>query len=316
LALPTLRWVLFIAGILFVLSLDLFVLHRGDRRITVREAVIGCVFWVALALAFNVYVYFWRGKAGAMEFLTGYLIEESLSVDNIFVFVLLMNFFAVPSRLQHRVLFWGILGAIAMRLILILAGAALIARFEWVLYLFGLFLVGTGIKFLFHKDSEVHPENNPMLRLFRRVLPMTSDYRGGSFFVREDGKLKATPLLLVLVMIETTDLIFAFDSIPAIFGITHHTFIIFSSNIFAVLGLRSLYFLLSGVIGLFRYLQLGLAVIMIFIGVKMLVAEAFHIPVGLSLAVVFVILATAIVASIRASAREAAQKSNPSLPAS
>jgi tellurite resistance protein TerC len=304
-----LYWVLFVAGILLLIAFDLLVLNRGTRRTSLKRAALNCAFWVSLAMAFNVYIYYWRGHKVALEFFTGYLIEESLSIDNIFVFVLIMSYFAVPETLQHRVLYWGLLDAIVMRGTLILVGSALISRFHWLLYVFGVFLLITGIRLFFHKDEEVHPEKNPVFNLFRRIFPMTKDYVGGRFFVRENGRLHATPLALVLVMIETTDLIFAFDSIPAIFGITRDPFIIYSSNIFAILGLRSLYFLLAGVIGLFRYLQLGLALVLVFIGGKMLVDHFINIPILISLGIVFCILATAILLSLRATAKEAKQAS-------
>jgi tellurite resistance protein TerC len=301
-------WVVFTAFILTLLLLDLGVFHKKDKKVTLREAAIWSIIWVSLAMAFNVLVYFWKGPQLALEFFTGYLIEESLSVDNIFVFVMLLSYFRVPEHLQHRVLFWGILGAIVMRLSLILIGSALIARFHWVIYIFGAFLVFTGIRLFFHRDEEIHPEENPVFKLFRRLFPLTPNYVGGQFFVRENGRLFATPLALVLVMIETTDLIFALDSIPAIFGITRDPFIVFSSNIFAILGLRSLYFLLAGIIGLFRYLQMGLAVVLIFIGVKMLItAVGIHIHIGISLGVVFAILATSILMSIHANRKEFAR---------
>lgn len=303
-----LQWVLFVTGILLLLALDLFVFNRKARRITVRRAVFGCAFWVSLALAFNVYIYFARGHKVALEFFTGYLIEESLSIDNIFVFVMIMSYFAVPEKLQHRVLYWGLLDAIVMRGTLILVGSALVSRFHWLLYLFGGFLLITGIKLFTHENEEVHPEKNPVFNLFRRVFPVTKDYEGGRFFVRVDGRLHATPLALVLVMIETTDLIFAFDSIPAIFGITRDPFIIYSSNIFAILGLRSLYFLLASVIGMFRYLQVGLALVLIFIGAKMLVAHFVNIPILISLGIVFLILTMSILLSLRATAKELRQE--------
>ena len=300
-------WTIFIIVVLFILALDLGVFHRKAHRVSLREATLWSIFWIGLALVFNVGLYFTQGRVAALEFFTGYIIEKSLSVDNIFVFVVMFSYFKVPESLQHRVLFWGMIGAIAMRLILILVGAALIARFHWILYVFGAFLVLTGIKLFFHRDEELHPENNPVFNLFRRAFPLTGDYVGGQFFVRQAGKLYATPLALVLVMVETTDLVFALDSIPAIFGITQNPFIVFSSNVFAILGLRSLYFLLAGVIGLFRYLQMGLALVLTFIGVKMLIMDIYHIPIGISLGVVFLILATSVVASLNANRKDAAK---------
>ncbi|MBW3623468.1 MAG: TerC family protein [Armatimonadetes bacterium] len=298
-------WIAFTAAILFLLLLDLGVFHRKNQRVSLREAATWTIIWVSLAMAFNLLIFFWQGPKPALEYLTGYLIEKSLSVDNIFVFVMLFSYFRVPEALQHRVLFWGIIGAIVMRATLILIGAALIARFHWVIYIFGAFLVITGLRLFFHKEEEIHPENNPVFNLFRRLFPLTPDYVDGKFFVREAGRLFATPLALVLVMIETTDLVFALDSIPAIFGITRDPFIVYSSNIFAILGLRSLYFLLAGVIGMFRYLQVGLSGVLIFIGVKMLISGFYHIPIVASLGVVFAILATSILTSLRASAKEA-----------
>jgi tellurite resistance protein TerC len=291
-----------------LLALDLFVINRKAHRITIKRAIAGCAFWISLALAFNAYLYFSRGHKVALEFFTGYLIEESLSIDNIFVFVMIMTYFSVPEKLQHRVLYWGLLDAIVMRGTVILLGYALISRFHWLLYVFGAFLLITGIKLFTHKNEEVHPEKNPVFNLFRRVFPVTQDYEGGRFFVRVDGRIHATPLALVLVMIETTDLIFACDSIPAIFGITHDPFIIYTSNIFAILGLRSLYFLLASVIGLFRYLQVGLALVLAFIGAKMLAAAFINIPILLSLGIVFVILAMSVLFSLWASAKEAREK--------
>ena len=299
-------WVGFTAFILTLLLLDLGVFHRNDKRVTLREALFWSIFWIGLSLAFNLGLLWLQGPRPALEFFTGYLIEKSLSVDNIFIFTVLFSYFRVPDKLQHRVLFWGILGAIVMRLVLILLGAALIARFEWIIYVFGAFLIVTGIRLFTHKDEEIHPEENPIFNLFRRLFPMKPDYVDGHFFVREGGRLFATPLALVLVMIETTDLIFALDSIPAIFGITRDPFIVYSSNIFAILGLRSLYFLLAGVIGMFRYLQVGLSGVLVFIGVKMLISGIYHIPVAISLGIVFAILATSILTSLRASRREAA----------
>ena len=299
-------WVVFTAFILGLLLLDLGVFHRKSERVTLREAAIWSCVWFSLAMAFNLYVLSSQGPKLALEFFTGYLIELSLSVDNIFVFVMLFSYFRVPDAYQHRVLFWGIVGAIVMRLTLILVGAALIARFHWIIYVFGAFLVITGVRLFTHKDQEMHPEENPVFNLFRRMFPLTPDYHGDRFFIVREGKRFATPLALVLVMIETTDLIFALDSIPAIFGITRDPFIVFSSNIFAILGLRSLYFLLAGIIGMFRYLQVGLSGVLIFVGIKMLISGIYHIPIGVSLGVVFAILATSILVSLRASRKEAA----------
>jgi tellurite resistance protein TerC len=299
-------WIGFNLFVLAILAIDLGVFHRKAHAVTFREASVWTAIWVSLALAFNVIVYFWRGRGPALEFLAGYLIEQSLSVDNVFVFVLIFSHFRVPAEYQHRVLFWGILGALVMRLSLILLGAALLHRFEWIIYLFGAFLIYTGIRMLLSGDEEMEIEHNPQMRFFRRILPITERYAGKHFFVRQGGKLFATPLALVLLMVETSDLIFAVDSIPAIFGVTRDPFIVYTSNVFAILGLRSLYFMVSGVIGLFRYLKIGLALVLLFVGVKMLLAYwEVHIPIGIALSVVVGILATAILASIHAARREA-----------
>jgi len=254
--------------------------------------------WVALALLFNLGVYVWFGAERALEFLTGYVIEKALSVDNIFVFLVVFAVFAVPAALQHRVLFWGILGALIMRAIFIVLGAALLQRFHWVIYLFGAFLVFTGIKLLVQRAGEVHPERNPLFRLFRRWVPSVPDYRGAHFIVVEGGKRYATPLLLVLVAIEATDLVFAVDSIPAIFAITMDPFIVYTSNIFAILGLRALYFALAGMMEKFHYLKVGLSLVLAFVGVKMLLVGVYKIPILVSLGVIVALLAGAVVASL------------------
>jgi tellurite resistance protein TerC len=256
------------------------------------------VVWIGLALVFNVGVYTWFGPDRALEFFTGYLIEKALSVDNLFVFLVLFSYFAVPAELQHRVLIWGILGALVMRAGFILAGAALIQAFHWVLYLFGAFLVFTGIKLLAHREDDIQPERNPVLRLFRRVVRAVPDYRGASFVVREAGRWYATPLLMVLVVVEATDVVFAVDSIPAIFAITTDPFIVFTSNIFAILGLRALYFLLAGMIGKFQYLKVGLGLVLAFVGAKMLLADVVKVPIALSLGVVGGLLGLSVVASL------------------
>jgi TerC family integral membrane protein len=302
-------WVGFNLFVLALLALDLGVFHRKAHAVSTKEAAIWSVVWISLALLFNGAIYlFWQrlmpgspasnGEA-ALEFLTGYLIEKALSVDNIFVFVLIFSFFRVPAAYQHRVLFWGILGALVMRGAMILAGAALIKQFHWIIYVFGAFLIFTGIRMAFHKDEDLHPEDNPLVKLFRRLMPVTGEYREARFFVREAGRLVATPLLLVLLVVESTDLVFAVDSIPAIFAVTDDPFIVYTSNVFAILGLRSLYFLLAGVIDKFHYLKLGLSAVLAFVGVKMLLTDtAFKIPIGASLGVIAVILATAVGASL------------------
>ena len=301
-------WLGFNLFVLLLLVLDLGVFHRKAHVVSIREATLWSVVWIALAMLFNLGIYrFWdqlvpnssySNSQAALSFFTGYLIEKSLSVDNIFVFVLMFTFFAVPAAYQHRVLFWGILGALLMRGALIAVGAALLKEFHWIIYLFGAFLIFTGIRMALHRDEEMHPERNPLVKLLRRVIPVTESYEGDHFFVRRAGKLMATPLLLVLVLVESTDLIFAVDSIPAIFAVTQEPFIVYTSNVFAILGLRSLYFLLAGVVDKFYYLKLGLSVILVFVGVKMVMVDFYKIPVGLSLSVIASILATAVIASL------------------
>ena len=301
-------WIGFNVFVLLMLAVDLGVFHRKAHAVSIKEAVIWSVVWISLAMLFNLGIYlFWdklvpnstysNGQA-ALAFFTGYLIEKSLSVDNIFVFVLIFTFFAVPAIYQHRVLFWGILGALLMRGTLIAVGAALLKEFHWVIYIFGAFLIFTGIRMALHRNEEMHPEQNPLVKLLRRVIPVTENYEGDHFFIRRAGKLLATPLFLVLVLIESTDLIFAVDSIPAIFAVTQETFIVYTSNVFAILGLRSLYFLLAGVVDKFYYLKLGLSVVLVFVGIKMTTVEIYKIPVGLSLGVIFSILAISIAASL------------------
>jgi tellurite resistance protein TerC len=287
-------WIGFTAFVLAMLALDLGVFHR----IGMREALVWSVVWIGLALAFNLGVYAWFGPERALEFLTGYLIEKALSVDNLFVFLVLFSYFAVPAALQHRVLLWGILGALVMRAAFILAGAALIQEFHWVIYIFGTFLVFTGIKLLAHRGGEMHPERNPALRLFRRVVRSVPDYRGAKFAVKETGRWYATPLLMVLIVVEATDIVFAVDSIPAIFAITTDPFIVFTSNIFAILGLRALYFLLAGMIGKFRYLKVGLGLVLAFVGAKMLLSEVVKVPIVLSLGIVGSLLGLSVTASL------------------
>ncbi len=280
-----------------MLVLDLTVFHRKAHPIKFKEALGWSAFWISLAGIFAVLVYFWHGKATALDFVTGYLIEESLSVDNLFVFLLIFKFFKVPGQFQHKVLFWGIVGALVMRFIFIWAGVALINRFHWIIYVFGAFLVYTGIKLFKQEDSDVQPQQNPVLRGFRKIMPVTKDYVGGKFFVRDRG-LYATPLFLVLLVIETTDVVFAADSIPAILAITRDPFIVYTSNVFAILGLRSLYFALAGMMELFHYLHYGLAVILTFIGVKMLISNYYHLPTAVALGVVAGVLAISVVASL------------------
>ncbi|MGQ9808168.1 MAG: TerC family protein [Armatimonadota bacterium] len=302
-----LPWVLFNLFVLAMLALDLGVFHRKAREIDIREALLWSLFWIALALVFNAgLLLFWPERAEAreiaLEFLTGYLIEKSLSVDNIFVFVLIFNYFAIPGMFQRRVLFWGIIGALVFRAIFIATGITLIRRFDWIIYVFGVFLVVTGIKLVFEKDKELHPEKNPVLRLFRRVMPVTTELHGSSFFVRQAGRLVATPLFVVLLLIETTDIIFAVDSIPAILAVTQNPFIVYTSNVFAILGLRALYFALAGVVRMFHFLHYGLSAILVFVGIKMLVNHYTHaktISTEVSLAFIGAALTLSIAASIR-----------------
>lgn len=301
-------WVGFNLFVLAMLALDLGVFHRKSHVVSAKEALTWSVVWIALSLAFNAVIYFFwdkmmpgsdytNGEAG-LAFLTGYLIEKSLSVDNIFVFILIFSFFAVPATYQHRVLFWGILGALVMRGTLIAVGAALLNEFHWVIYLFGAFLIFTGIRMALHRDEEMHPDQNPVVRLFRKLMPVTENYEEDKFFIRRAGVLMATPLFLVLLIIESTDLIFAVDSIPAIFAVTQEPFIVYTSNVFAILGLRALYFLLADVMDKFQYLKLGLSAVLTFVGIKMVIVDLYKIPVGLSLGVIAGILSISILASL------------------
>ncbi len=291
-------WAGFNLFVLAMLAVDLGVFHRQAHAISLREAGIWSAVWIALALVFNLGVWKFLGPQPGVEFLTGYLIEKSLSIDNIFVIALLFTYFKVPDKYQHRVLFWGILGALAMRAGFILGGAALLERFHWLIYLFGAFLVLTGVKMAFAPEQGVEPEKNPLVRLVRRLMPVTADFRGPAFFVREGGRRAATPLFLVLVMVEFTDLVFAVDSIPAIFAVTRDPFLVYTSNVFAILGLRSLYFLLAGVMHKFEYLKLGLAAILVFVGAKMALVDWVKVPAGISLAVIAAILGLAVAASL------------------
>jgi tellurite resistance protein TerC len=291
-------WVVFNIFVLGLLALDLGVFHRKDHAVGMKEAAIWTVVWISLALLFNLGIYIYAGSEPALQFLTGYLIEKSLSVDNIFVFVMLFSYFNVPVIYQHRVLFWGILGALIMRGILIGVGAFLIAQFHWVIYIFGAFLVFTGIRMAMQKEENVEVESNGVVKLLRRVMPITQGYHGHDFFVRNAGRIFATPLFVVLLVVETTDLIFALDSIPAIFAVTTDPFLVYTSNVFAILGLRSLYFLLAEVVTKFRFLKLGLSAILVFVGIKMLIVDIYHIPILMSLGVIATTLAISIVASL------------------
>jgi tellurite resistance protein TerC len=291
-------WIGFTAGVLLLLALDLGVFHKTAHEVRVREALGWTAVWVALALAFNAAVYFWFGTERALEFFTGYVIEKALSVDNLFVFLIVFSYFSVPAALQHRVLFWGIFGALLMRALFIFLGAALLQSFHWVIYLFGAFLIFTGVKLLLQREAELHPERNPVLRLFQRVVPAVQDYRGAHFLVRENGRWLATPLLMVLVVVEATDVVFAVDSIPAIFAVTDDPFIVYTSNVFAILGLRSLYFALAAMLGRFHYLKVGLGLVLAFVGTKMVIVDLYKIPIVVSLAVVLGLLTVSVVASL------------------
>jgi tellurite resistance protein TerC len=292
-------WIGFNAFVLLMLALDLGVFHRKAHVVSLKESITWTIVWVSLAGLFGLGVWRYGGASLALEFYTGYLIEYSLSVDNIFVFALLFGYFAVPPAYQHRVLFWGILGALILRATMIAAGAALLAKFAWIIYVFGAFLIFTGIKMIFKREEQIHPERNPLVRWFKRFMPVTTDYRGDRFFVRENGVRAATPLFIVLILVEATDLVFAVDSIPAIFAVTTNPFIVYTSNVFAILGLRSLYFALSGVLDKFHYLKIGLGVVLSFVGVKMLLAHSpWKIDTLYSLAVIVVVLATSVILSL------------------
>ena len=291
-------WAGFIAFVLAMLALDLGVFHKKDHEVTVREALAWTGVWVALSLVFNAGIYFFFGPERALEFLSGYVIEKALSVDNLFVFIVIFSVFAVPTQLQHRVLLWGILSALVLRALFVVLGAALLSRFHWLGYVFGAFLVVTGIKLLLQRDAQLDPRKNALFRLFRRAVPCTDAFHGGRFTVVQAGKRYATPLLLVLVAIEATDLVFAMDSIPAIFAVTRDPFLVFTSNIFAILGLRALYFALAGMMDKFHYLKYGLALVLLFVGAKMLLAGLVQIPIWASLAVIVALLAGSVMASL------------------
>jgi tellurite resistance protein TerC len=287
-------WPAFIGLIFVFLALDLLVFHREAHEISINEAFVWSIIWTVIGLGFAGVVWAAWGSEIAGEYLAGYVIERSLSVDNIFVFALIFGYFSVPAAYQHRVLVWGIVGAVVFRILFIAAGASLLETFHWMIYVFGAFLVFTAVRMAFGKEVEVHPDDNPAVKLMRRAIPITSDYIGTKFFTRQNGVFMATPLLAVLVTIETTDIIFAVDSIPAIFAVTDNAFIVFSSNAFAILGMRVLYFLLAGAMHRFIYLKHGLAVVLGFVGVKMLTEEVYHMPIALSLGVIIAVLMVAI----------------------
>ncbi|HUF00493.1 MAG TPA: TerC family protein [Anaerolineales bacterium] len=301
-------WIGFNLFVLALLAVDLGVFHQKAHKVSIKEATIWSIVWISLAMLFNLGVYFfwdnfvpasdYSNSEAALAFFTGYLLEKSLSVDNIFIFVVIFTFFAVPAIYQHRVLFWGIIGALIMRGTLIVIGSALLKEFHWIIYVFGAFLIFTGIRMAIQRNEEVHPEQNPVVKLLRRVMPVTENYEGEKFFVRRLGKVMATPLFLVLLIVESTDLIFAVDSIPAIFAVTDDPFIVYTSNVFAILGLRSLYFLLAGVVDKFHYLKLGLSAVLVFVGIKMVMTDIYKIPIGLSLGLIASILTVSVVASL------------------
>jgi tellurite resistance protein TerC len=292
-------WIGFNVFVLLMLALDLGVFHRKAHVVTFKESMAWTVVWVSLAMLFNLGIAHYMGDAKALEFFTGYVIEKSLSVDNVFVFALLFSYFAVPAQYQHKVLFWGILGALIMRAVMIALGAKLITEFAWIIYVFGVFLIATGIKMIVKRETEIHPENNPLVKLFKRFMPVTPEFQGEKFFIRKEGILMATPLFVVLLLVEFTDLIFAVDSIPAIFAVTKDPFIVYTSNVFAILGLRSLYFALAGVMDKFHYLKVGLGVVLSFVGVKMLLGHTeWKIDTHLSLAVIVMVLTASVVASL------------------
>jgi tellurite resistance protein TerC len=297
-SIQVLLWGIFNLFVVVMLALDLGVFHRTAHVIRVREALAWCALWISLALLFNLGIYFRLGAEPGLEFLTGYLLEYSLSVDNIFVFLMIFTYFRVPYLHQHKVLFWGILGALIMRATFILVGVTLIQKFHWIIYIMGGFLILTGIRMATHKDEEINPERNPVLRLFRRLVPVTQSYEDGRFFVRRNGRVFATPLFIVVLVVETTDVIFAVDSIPAILAITLDPFIVYTSNVFAIMGLRALYFALAGIMQLFHYLPYGLSCILVFVGIKMLLVDIYKIPISIALGTVAAVLVISVIASI------------------
>jgi tellurite resistance protein TerC len=296
---PIIFWLIFNAFVLIMLALDLGVFHRKSHEVSVKEALTWTFVWIFLALIFNGILYFWRGQQQALEFFTGYLVEKALSVDNIFVFIMIFTYFQIPSQYQHKVLFWGIIGALIMRVIFIFAGVALLEKFHFTIYIFGALLIFTGIKMFNHGSSKIEPDKNPVLKFFKKFMPVTKTLHGDKFFTRIDGKRYATPLFLVLILVETTDLIFAVDSIPAILAITQDQFIVYTSNVFAILGLRSLYFALSGIVHRFWLLSYALAIVLIFVGIKMTLIDFYKIPIEWSLLFIATIITASIFLSLR-----------------
>lgn len=291
-------WVIFNAFVLLMLALDLGVFHKKLHVVSVKEALIWSGIWISLALCFNGFIYYMFGETKALEFLTGYVIEKALSVDNIFVFVLIFSYFHIPAIYQHKVLFWGIIGALIMRVIFIFAGVALLEKFHWTIYIFGGILIFTGIKMLFDTDKKIEPDKNPVIKFFKKIMPTTNELHGDKFFIKQNQKSYATPLFIVLILIEITDLIFAVDSIPAILAVTQDQFIVYTSNVFAILGLRSLYFALANIIDRFKYLAVGLAIILVFVGIKMIIIDFYKIPIHFSLLIIFLILIFSVIFSL------------------
>ena len=298
---PILFWILFNAFVLLMLALDLGVFNRKAHEISLKEALTWTFVWIFLAMVFNTIIFYWRGQQQALEFFTGYLVEKALSIDNIFVFIMIFTYFQIPSKYQHKVLFWGILGALIMRVIFIFAGVALIEKFHFTIYIFGALLIYTGYKMFYHNNTKIEPDKNPVIRFFKKIMPVTPDLHEDNFFVKLNGKQFATPLFLVLILIETTDLIFAVDSIPAILAITQDQFIVYTSNVFAILGLRSLYFALAGVVHRFWLLSYGLAVVLVFVGIKMLLIDVYKIPIEWSLVFIAITITGSILLSLRIS---------------
>jgi len=296
---PIIFWIIFNAFVIIMLALDLGVFHRKSHEVKIKEALTWTFIWVFLALIFNVIIYYWRGQQQALEFFTGYLVEKALSVDNIFVFIMIFTYFQIPTKYQHKVLFWGVIGALIMRVIFIFAGVALLEKFHFTIYLFGALLIFTGYKMFNHNTSKIDPDKNPVIRVSKRLIPVSPTLHEGKFFIKIDGRRFATPLFLVLILIETTDLIFAVDSIPAILAITQDHFIVYTSNVFAILGLRSLYFALAGVVHRFWLLSYGLAIVLIFVGIKMILIDLYKIPIEWSLLFIATIISGSIFLSLK-----------------
>lgn len=296
---PIIFWIIFNAFVLIMLAIDLGVFHQKSHEVSVKEALIWTFVWIFLALLFNTIIYYWKGQQQALEYFTGYLVEKALSVDNIFVFIMIFTYFQVPAKYQHKVLFWGIIGALIMRLIFIFAGVALLEKFHFTIYIFGALLIFTGIKMFNHSNSKIDPNKNPVIKFFKKLMPVTQSLQEDKFFTRIDGRRFATPLFLVLLFIETTDLIFAVDSIPAILAITQDHFIVYTSNVFAILGLRSLYFAIAGIIHRFWLLSYGLAIVLVFVGIKMILIDFYKIPIEWSLLFIATIITTTIFFSLK-----------------